>query len=77
MFKPKLGIVLAAAFAALLLVPLAANANPQSTATAQSTATEMPSTSLTHIPVSGTAHHGKRFNGHFNVTRFVTRGGEP
>ena len=71
----KLGIVLAAAFAALLLVPVAANA--QSTkAVIPTTQAGIPTTSLAQVPVTGTARNGKKFTGHFNVTRFVTRGGK-
>jgi len=64
----KLGIVLAAAFAAALVVPVAADA--------QTSAPEpIAATSLSHIPVSGTTHNGKKFTGHYDVTRFVTRNG--
>ena len=33
-------------------------------------------TSLSHVPVSGTTHNGKKFTGHYDVTRFVTRNGK-
>ena len=60
----KLGLVAAVACAALLVVPVAASA--------QTTPTAIPTTSFTHIPVTGTAH-GKSFTGHFDVSQFVTR----
>lgn len=64
----KLGVVLAAVCAALLIVPVAASA--------QSTPTPVPVTSFSNIPVSGTAHNGKSFAGHFNISHFVTRNGK-
>lgn len=64
----KLGIVLATVCAALLIVPVAASA--------QSAPTPVPVTSFSHIPVSGKAHNGKTFTGHFNVTQFVSRRGK-
>jgi hypothetical protein len=64
----KLGVILAAVFAALLVVPVAADA--------QSAPAEMPATSLAHVPVSGTTHNGKAFKGRFDVSQFVTRGGK-
>jgi hypothetical protein len=66
----KLGMILAAVFAAAMIVPVAAGA--QTTAPT----TGIPTTSLTHVPVSGRAHNGKQFTGHFDVTQFVTRGGK-
>jgi hypothetical protein len=63
----KLSLVIAAMCAALLVVPVAANA--------QST----PATSVSSfksIPVTGKAGNGKAFTGHFNVSRFVARGGK-
>lgn len=68
----KLGMVLAAVCAVALVVPVAAGA--QTTPT--TTPTGIPTTSLSHVPVSGTAHNGKKFTGHLNVTQFVTRGGK-
>jgi hypothetical protein len=65
----KLGIVLAAAFAAALIVPVAADAQTSAPA-------PIAATSLSHIPVSGTAHNGKTFTGHYTVTQFVTRNGK-
>ena len=62
----KLGLVLAAVCAALLIVPVAAGA--------QSAPTTV--TSLKSIPVTGQAGNGKAFTGHFNVSRFVARGGK-
>jgi opacity protein-like surface antigen len=64
----KLAMVLAAVCAAALLAPVAAGA--------QTPTTPIPTTSFTHVPVSGTAHNGKQFTGHFNVSQFVTRGGK-
>jgi hypothetical protein len=64
----KLGLVIAAVCAALLVVPVAANA--------QSTATPISVNSFKHIPVTGTAGNGKSFTGHFNVSQFVARGGK-
>jgi hypothetical protein len=54
--------------AALLVVPVAANA--------QTTPTPTTVTSLKSIPVTGKATNGKAFTGHFNVSQFVTRGGK-
>jgi hypothetical protein len=64
----KLGVVVAAMCAALLVVPVAANA--------QSTPTPTPVTSLKSIPVTGKSPSGKQFTGHFNVSQFVARGGK-
>jgi hypothetical protein len=64
----KLGLVLAAVCAALLVVPVAAGA--------QTTAAPIQATSLSNIPVTGKAHNGKAFTGHFNVSQFVTRNGQ-
>ena len=62
----KLGVVIAALCAAMLIVPVAASA--QTTPTTVS--------SLKSIPVTGTANNGKAFKGHFNVSQFVARGGK-
>ena len=62
----KLGLVVAAICAALLIVPV--------TAGAQATPTAV--TSLKSIPVTGKANGGKSFTGHFNVSQFVARGGK-
>ena len=64
----NLGLVVAAMCAALLIVPVAASA--------QTTPTAIPTTSFTNIPVSGKAHNGKSFTGHFDVSQFVNRGGK-
>jgi opacity protein-like surface antigen len=64
----KLGLVIAAVCAALLIVPVAASA--------QSTPTPVSVTSFKHIPITGTANNGKAFTGHFNVSQFVTRNGK-
>ena len=64
----KLGLVIAVACAALLVVPVAASA--------QSASTPVSVTSFSHIPVSGKANNGKAFAGHFNVSQFVTRAGK-
>jgi hypothetical protein len=60
-------MVLAAMCATLLAVPVAASAAATPTTTA---------TSLKNIPISGKAHNGKAFNGHFTVNRFVTKNGK-
>jgi hypothetical protein len=62
----KLGLVIAAVCAALLIVPV--------TAGAQTTPTTV--TSLKSIPITGTANNGKSFTGHFNVSQFVARNGK-
>jgi hypothetical protein len=62
----KLGLVVAAICAALLIVPV--------TAGAQTTPTAV--TSLKSIPVTGKTNNGKSFTGHFNVSQFVARGGK-
>jgi hypothetical protein len=64
----KLGLVIAAVCAALLVVPVAASA--------QSTPTPVSVTSFKNIPITGTANNGKAFTGHFNVSQFVTRNGK-
>jgi hypothetical protein len=58
-------MVLAAMCASLLAAPVAASA-----------ATTTTGTSLNNAPVTGKAHNGKTFSGHFTVTRFVTRNGK-
>lgn len=64
----KFGALVAAICAVALIVPVAAGAQtlPSGTNTA----------SLTHVPVSGVAKNHKKFNGHFAVDRFVSRGGK-
>jgi hypothetical protein len=62
----KLGLVIAAVCAALLIVPV--------TAGARTTPTNV--TSLKSIPVTGKAQNGKSFTGHFNVSQFVARNGK-
>ncbi len=64
----KLGLVIAAMCAALLVVPV--------TAGAQTTPAAIPTTSFAHVPVTGKAQNGKAFTGHFNVSQFVVRGGK-
>lgn len=64
----KLGIILAAVFAALLVVPVAADAQSAPSATSAS--------SMSHVPVSGKTNNGKQFTGHFDVSQFVTRNGK-
>jgi hypothetical protein len=64
----KLGLVVAAVCAALLVVPVAAGA--------QTTPAPVTTSSLSHIPVSGAATNGKQFTGHFNVSQFVVRHGK-
>lgn len=63
----RLGLVLAAVCAALLVVPVAAGA--QTTPSAG-----IPTTSFSHIPMSSTAKNGKAFTGHFDVSQFITKG---
>ena len=70
----KLGIVLAAAFAASLFVPVAAEAQSSATGTTSPAGTTV--TSLATIPVTGTARGGKMFKGHLDVSQFVTRNGK-
>ena len=65
----KLGIVLAAAFAAALVVPVAGDAQTSAPA-------PIAASSLSHVPVSGTTHNGKKFTGRYDVTQFVTRNGQ-
>ena len=65
----NLGLVVAAMCAALLVVPVAAGA--------QTTPPSITASSLTQVPVSGTAHNGKKFTGHFSVDRFINRNGQP
>jgi hypothetical protein len=64
----KLGMVLAAVCATALIVPVAAGA--------QTPTTGVPTSSLSHVPISGKAQNGKQFTGHLNVTQFVTRAGK-
>jgi hypothetical protein len=64
----KLAMALAAMCAAALIAPVAAGA--------QTPTAGIPTTSFSHVQVSGTAHNGKQFSGHLNVTQFVTRGGK-
>jgi hypothetical protein len=61
-------MVLAAMCATALVAPVAASA---ATTTPTTTAT-----SFKNVPVTGKAHNGKSFNGHFTVTRFITRNGK-
>jgi hypothetical protein len=64
----KLGVVLAAVCAALLVVPVAAGA--------QTPPAGIPTSSFARIPVSGTAMpNGKTFAGRFNVSQFVAKNG--
>ena len=70
----KLAMVLAAVCAAALVAPVAAGA-------ATTPTTGIPTTSFTHIPVSGAVQNGagqsgKQLTGHFDVTQFVTRNGK-
>jgi hypothetical protein len=65
----KVGAVLAITCATALVAPIAASAKVARATTTQAT-------SLTRIPVTGTAHNGKAFAGHMTVTQFVTRHGQ-
>jgi hypothetical protein len=67
--KVGVGVVLAVACAAMLIVPVGAGAQT-------TPATAIPTTSLSHIPVSGKASNGKAFTGRYNVSQFVTRAGK-
>lgn len=58
-------MVLGAMCAMLLAAPVVASA-----------ATTTTGHSLKNVPVTGTAHNGKAFNGHLTVTRFVTKNGK-
>jgi hypothetical protein len=60
-------LVLAAMCASVLAVPVAASAATTPTTTA---------TSWKNVPITGKAHNGKAFNGHFTVPRFVTKNGK-
>jgi hypothetical protein len=53
----------------LLVAPVAASAQT-------TPATAIPTTSLSHVPVSGKAGNGKAFTGHYDVSQFVTRAGK-
>jgi hypothetical protein len=57
------------ACAALLVVPVTAGAETARTS-------GIPTTSFSHIPVSGKAANGKPFTGQYNVSQFVTRAGK-
>lgn len=61
----KTAIALATASFALLVAPAMAGAQ-----------TTTQGTSLAGAPVTGVAHNGKAFTGHFTVTQFVTRAGK-
>ncbi|MGB9184228.1 MAG: hypothetical protein WCB67_09180 [Solirubrobacteraceae bacterium] len=63
----KLAAVLAVLCATALLVPVAAGA--------QTTPTGVAVTSFKNVPISGTAHNGKKFTGNFSVNQFLTRAG--
>ena len=65
----KVGVVLAVVCAALLIVPVAAGAQT-------APVTPIQTTSLARVPVTGKARNGKTFAGHYDVSRFVTRGGK-
>ena len=62
----KVGMIFAVLCASLLL-PAVASAQTAPTTTA---------TSFKSVPVSGRAHNGKAFSGHYTVDHFVTRGGK-
>lgn len=64
-----LAAVLATACATAVAIPMAATASAAAPAPAHAT-------SLTQVPVTGTAHNGKRFSGQFRPDRFITRGGK-
>lgn len=78
----KAATALAVSGAAALAVPMTAGA--QTTARSAShtapaahiTAAHTSATSLTNIPITGTASNGKAFNGHVTVSQFVTRAGK-
>lgn len=72
MSVPKLGLIVAAACAALMLVPVAASAQT----TQAPTTTGIAVSSLSHVPVKGTTQSGKTFTGHYDVSQFVTRNGK-
>jgi hypothetical protein len=64
----KVGVLIAVLCAALLVVPVAANA--------QTTATPTTVTSLKSVPMTGKASNGKAFTGRFNISQFVARAGK-
>jgi hypothetical protein len=66
----KLAMLLAAVCAVALVAPVAAGAAQTRTPTA------IPTTSFSHVPLTGTTSNGKAFTGHLDVTQFVTRGGK-
>lgn len=68
--KPLLALAIACAV--ILAVPMMASAKTASFRT-QATTT---ASSFNNIPVSGKAKNGKAFNGHFTVSRFVTKAGK-
>ena len=65
---PKVGLALAAVCASLLIIPV--------TAGAATPTTPQSVTSLSNVRIAGVARNHKQFTGHFNVDRFVTRGGK-
>jgi hypothetical protein len=71
----KLGFILAAVCAALMVVPVVAGAQTTSPGP-QTPSTGIPTTSLASVPVSGIAKNHKKFAGHFTVDRFVARNGK-
>lgn len=71
----KLGFMLAAVCAALMVVPVVAGAQTTSPGP-QTPPTGIPTTSLASVPVSGIAKNHKKFTGHFTVDRFVARNGK-
>lgn len=73
MFVPKTACALAATCVAAVSVGTPAVASAQTTPRQAHVAQPIQASSLNRIPVTGKAHNGKAFHGHFIVTRFVTR----
>jgi hypothetical protein len=74
----KAVLALAVAGASVLAVPMAASAATTTSAKQASfrTLAATTATSFNRIPVTGKTKGGKAFNGHFSVSRFVTRNGK-
>jgi hypothetical protein len=62
-----LATMLVVACAAALAVPMGAMARTNAPAH---------TSSMTNVPVTGKAHNGKRFSGHFRIDKFISRSGK-
>jgi hypothetical protein len=65
----KVGMVLAALCVCAFIAPVTAGAATTSPTTVQTK-------TLQTVPVTGKAHNGKKFTGHFSFQRFITRNGK-